>query len=78
LLVSPDKVHTPAMSLKNAALLALVGSALLTILLVLNFVNDVLALMNGLIPAVTLLSAFIYAFAGLSVTVYFYVAHRTQ
>jgi hypothetical protein len=65
-------------NLKNAALLAMIGTVLLTILLVLNFVNDFLAFMRGLIPAMVLLSSFIYAFAALSVAVFFYVFHRAQ
>ena len=66
------------MNLKNAALLAMIGTVLLTILLVLNFVNNFLAFMRGLIPAMVLLSSFIYAFAALSVAVFFYVFHRAQ
>ena len=74
----PDNVYTQAVNLKNAALLAMLGTVLLTILLVLNFVNDFLAFMRGLIPAMVLLSSFIYAFAALSVAVFFYVFHRAQ
>ena len=39
---------------------------------------DVLSLARGLIPAVTLLTALIYAFAAVSVAVFFYVFHRAQ
>ena len=51
---------------------------MLTILLVLNLINSFLALMRGLIPAMVLLSCFIYAFAALSVAVFFYVFQRAQ
>ena len=67
------------MTLKNAALLALIGTILMTALLlwtfVLTFLNNVL---RDLVPAVTLFSSFIYAFGCFSVMVFFYVFHRTQ
>ena len=66
------------MSLRNAALLAMIGTVLLTILLVLNLVNNLLAFMRGLIPAMVLLSSFLYAFAALSVAVFFYIYQRAQ
>ena len=63
------------MSLKNAALLAMIGTVVLTILLLLKLVNKFLAFMHGLIPAMVLLLSLIYAFAALSVAVFFYVFH---
>jgi hypothetical protein len=71
-------VHTPTMTLKNAALLALIGTVLITALLVLTFVFNVLNTLRGLVPAVILFSSFIYAFACFSVAVFFYVFHRAQ
>jgi hypothetical protein len=71
-------VHTPTMTLKNAALLALIGTVLMTALLVWNFVFNLLNLLRGLVPAVTLLSSLIYAFGCFSVMVFFFVFHRTQ
>jgi hypothetical protein len=71
-------VHTPSMTLKNAALLALVGIILITALLVWTFVFNVLNVLRGLVPAVTLFSSFIYAFGCFSVAVFFYVFHRAQ
>jgi hypothetical protein len=71
-------VHTPTMTLKNAALLALIGTVLMTALLVWNFVFNLLNLLRGLVPAVTLFSSFIYAFGCFSVMVFFYVFHRAQ
>jgi hypothetical protein len=73
-----DNHHTQTMSLKNAALLAMIGTVVLTILLILNLVNDFLAFMRGLIPAMVLLSSLLYAFAALSVAVFFYIFHRAQ
>jgi hypothetical protein len=66
------------MTLKNAALLALVGTIVMTALLVWNFVFNLLNLLRGLIPAVSVFSSFIYAFGCLTVTVFFYVFHREQ
>jgi len=71
-------VHTPTMTLKNAGLLALIGTVLMTALLVWNFVFNLLNLLRGLVPAVTLFSSLIYAFGAFSVMVFFFVFHRTQ
>jgi len=71
-------VHTPTMTLKNAALLALIGTILMTALLVWNFVFNFLNLLRGLVPAITVLSSLIYAFGCFSVMVFFFVFHRTQ
>ena len=48
------------MTLKNAALLALIGTILMTALLVWTFVFNFLNLLRGLVPAVTLFQSFIY------------------
>ena len=66
------------MSIKNAALLATIGTVVLTILLLFRLVKDLLALMQGLIPAVVFLSSLIYAFAAVTVVVFFYVFYRGQ
>ena len=66
------------MSIKHAALLATIGTAVLTILLLLNLVNNLLAFMRGLIPGMAFLSSLIYAFAAVTVVVFFYVFHRGQ
>jgi hypothetical protein len=71
-------VHTPTMTLKNAALLALIGTILMTVLLVWTFVFNVLNALRGLVPAVTLFSSFIFAFGCFSVMVFFFVFHRAQ
>src|ERR1039457_3450069 len=47
------------MTLKNAALLALIGTILMTALLVWQFVFNFLNLLRGLVPAVMLFSTFI-------------------
>jgi hypothetical protein len=66
------------MTLKNAALLAVIGTILMTALLVWTFVSNVLNALRGLVPAVTLFSSFIYAFGCFSVAVFFHVFHRAQ
>jgi hypothetical protein len=66
------------MSLKNAALLALIGTLLLTILLIAGLITDVLNVLRGLIPVTTMLSSLIRSFAALAVTVFFYVFHNRQ
>ena len=66
------------MTLKNSALLALVGVGLATIVLVTWFIGDVISVLGGLIPPMRLLTSLIFAFAGLSMTVFLFVFHRAQ
>ncbi len=66
------------MTLRNAALLALIGMLLLTVLLAVDFVNTVLGVARDLIPAMALLRSLVYLLAGLGVTVYFYVFGKAQ
>ena len=64
------------MTLKNAALLALIGAILMTALLLWTFVFTCLNLLRGLVPAVMLFQSFIYAFGCFSAAVFFYVFTR--
>jgi hypothetical protein len=66
------------MTLKSAALLALIGTILVTALLVWDLVFDVLNVLRGLVPAVKLFSSLIYAFGAFSVAVFFFVFHKRQ
>ena len=66
------------MTLKNAALLALIGTILMTILLVWTFVSNVVNVLRGVDAPVVLFSSFILAFGCFSVIVYFYVFYRAQ
>ena len=66
------------MTPKNAAFLALVGTLLLTLLLAFDFFKSLSAVIDGLLPAMTLLRVVVYLIASLSVTVFFFVFHRTQ
>jgi ABC-type xylose transport system permease subunit len=64
------------MDLKNAAFLALVGTALATLLLVFSLIGDVLGVARGVVPAMRLVPSFVYAFAGFTVVMFFYAFHR--
>lgn len=66
------------MTVKSAALLALIGTILMTALLLWTFVVTFLNVLRDLVPAVTLLQSFIYALGCFSVAVFFYVFHRAQ
>ena len=66
------------MTLKTASLLAFIGTALVTALLMWNLVFSVVNVLRGLLPAVVLFPALIYAFAALSVAVFFFVFQKTQ
>ena len=66
------------MTLKNAALLALIGTILMTALLMWTFVFNFLNVLRDLVPATVLFSSFIYAFGCFSVAVFFFVFHRAQ
>jgi hypothetical protein len=70
--------HTPTMTLKNAALLALIGSILATALLAWNLIFSVLNVLRGVVPPVMLFSSLIFTFGAVSATVFFFVFHKTQ
>jgi hypothetical protein len=73
-----ESIHTPIMSLKNAALLALIGIILLTVLVAAGFISSVLGVMRDVIPVMALLTSLVHMLASLSVLVFFYVFHRAQ
>ena len=66
------------MRLKNAALFALIGMILLTVLLAASFIRDVSNLLAGLIAAITVLISLIHLLASLSVAVFLYVFYKAQ
>lgn len=66
------------MTLKSAALLALIGTGLLAILLVAHAILDISNMVSGLIPAVQAFTSLIHAFAALTLAVFFYVFHKAQ
>ena len=51
-------LHTPTMTLKNASLLALVGTILMTVFWVWQFVLTFPNVLRDVLPAVTLFSSF--------------------
>ena len=72
------RVYTPGMTLKSAALFALVGMILLTVVLALGFIRDISALTSGAISANAMLVSVVHLLASLSVTVFLYVFHKAQ
>src|SRR6266851_4261208 len=64
------------MTLKNAALLALIGTILATVLLVWTFVFTALNVLRGLAPPAMLFPWFVYAFACFSMAVFFCVVYK--
>jgi hypothetical protein len=72
------KIHTPSMSLKSAALLALVGTSLLTFVLLAGLIGNGWGLLDGVVPLVRFVTSLIRALAGASVVVFFYVFHKAQ
>lgn len=71
-------VHTPTMTLKGAALLALIGTALITALLTWIFISNVVNVFRGVVAPVVLCASLIYAFGCFCVTVFFFVFHKAQ
>jgi hypothetical protein len=59
-------------------LLALVGMALVTLLLIAGAITDGLGVARGVLPAMKLLASCIYAFAGLSLAVFLYTFYQAQ
>jgi len=66
------------MSLKNAALLALIGQVLLTVILAADLITMVLGFARDVIPLMTLLRSLVYVLVSLSLAVFFYVFHKAQ
>jgi hypothetical protein len=66
------------MTLKNAALLALVGMILLTIVLAAGCIVSVTGFLSGVVSAVAMLASLIRVFAALTLAVFFFVFHKAQ
>ena len=66
------------MTLKNAALLALVGMILLTIVLAVGFIISLTGFLSGVVPAVSLFASLIRLFGALSLAVFFWVFQKGQ
>lgn len=66
------------MSLKNAALFALIGMVLLTVLLAAVFVRDLSSFLGGAVAALTVLTSGIHLLAAVSLAVFLYVFYRNS
>ncbi|MGC9999239.1 MAG: hypothetical protein ABSE21_04000 [Bryobacteraceae bacterium] len=66
------------MTLKSAALFALIGMILLTVLLAVGFIRDVVSLAAGVVAVVPVLISLIHLLASLGLTVFLYVFHNAQ
>ncbi len=66
------------MTLKNAALLALVGTLIIAVLRAWDFTFVTVAFVRGAVSASEFLSSFIYAFGACSVALFFFVFHQRQ
>jgi hypothetical protein len=66
------------MTLRTAALLAFIGSALLALVLIAGFANDLLAVGRGLLGPRALVVSFVHALAAGSLAVFFLVFHRSR
>jgi len=66
------------MTLKSASFLALLGTILLAVLVVFDFVSTIMNVVEGLVPAVKLITSLIYTIAALTLVIFFYVFHRAQ
>lgn len=67
-------VHTSTMTLKNAALLALVGTILMTALLLWVLVANVANVLRGVEAQLVLFSSLVYALGCFTVMVFIYVS----
>jgi len=66
------------MTLKGAALLAFIGTVLITAFLTWTFVLKVLNVLQGAEPAVVLFSSFIYAFGCFTLALFLFTFHKAQ
>jgi hypothetical protein len=73
-----SQAYTPTMTLKNAALFALIGMTLLTVLLLAGFIRDMVTFLNNAISALALLTSLINLLASLSLTVFLFAFHKSQ
>jgi len=66
------------MTLKRAALLAFVGTALIAAYLTWTFIHQVLNVLQGAEPPVVLFSSFIYAFGCFTLALFLFMFHKAQ
>ena len=68
----------PNMTLKNAALLALIGMILLTVVYAVSFIDILVAFLRGVAAAIALVTSLVHLLANLGLTVFLYVFHKAQ
>jgi len=66
------------MTLKGAALLAFIGTVLITAFLTWTFILKVLNVLQGTEPPVVLFSSFIYAFGCFTLALFLFIFHKAQ
>jgi len=66
------------MNLKSAAFLATIGMIILTALVLFDFFQNLASVLRGLIAAVVIFRAAIYAFASITVTIFFFAFYKRQ
>jgi hypothetical protein len=66
------------MTLKNAAFLALIGTALLLVLCAAGFISTLLGVLSGITAPMALLPSLIHLLATLSLVVFLFVFHKAQ
>ena len=66
------------MSLKNASCLALTGTSLVTIVLLVHLVQDAWGFFDGVLPVFRLGASLIRTFAGVSVSIFLYTFYKKQ
>jgi hypothetical protein len=71
-------VHTTSMNPKSASFLALIGMVPVSVVLIVRLLLDILNALRGLIPAATVALEMIYAFAAVTVAVFFYVFYKSH
>ncbi len=76
--IDNDCAYTFTMSLKNAALFALIGMMVLTAFLAVDFIGTILNVARGLVPAMKLPTSFVELLASVGLTVFLYVFQRAQ
>ena len=64
------------MTPKNAALLAFIGTLLLTILVTFDFVNTVSGVLRDIVPVMALVRSLIYLLASVTVTLFFFLFYK--
>lgn len=64
--------------MRTAALLAAVGTILLSALLLFDLIEAISGVLRGLIPAVAIFRAFIYAFAAITAAIFFFTFYKRQ